>query len=66
MKLTKKDFFDKYGNNDLISIKFHQDNINIAIKDSWDLNQEIQKMVGTSDNCHFISLSYTVMEIRIE
>ena len=64
--LTKEDFFKKYSDNRLITLTFAHDNLDITIKDSWEINREIQKYVLHSNNCYFISLDYTKMAIRID
>ena len=60
MNLTKEDFFKKYSDNRLITLTFAHDNLDITIKDSWEINREIQKYVLHSNNCYFISLDYTI------
>lgn len=64
-KLTKKDFFDKYGDSNF-TLSFASDNLTISNVKNWDYHKEIQRYTLSSDNCYFITLEFDEMVIRID
>ena len=63
--VTKSDFLSHYENKN-VSIEFSFDNVNITGIKDWNTNQEIQEYVAKADNCHFITLEFSQVVIRLE
>lgn len=60
MKLSRKDFAEKYDN-----VSFNSSDVCVKIED-WDVNLELQRFVIHSSNCYFIRLDSDEAIIRIE
>jgi len=63
--VTKSDFLSHYENKN-VSIEFTYDNVNITGIKDWETNKEIQEYVAKADNCYFITLEFSTVEIRLD
>ena len=64
-ELTKADFLEKCDKAN-VAVEFHSNNITISNIKDWNVNRDLQKYVVGSDNCYFISMEFSKMEIRIK
>jgi len=60
MKLSRKDFVEKYDN-----VSFNSNDVCVKTED-WDENINLQRFVLSSSNCYFIRLDSDEAIIRIE